>query len=246
MTSIIDELAQKRDDLLASLDDTANRISALPLDAPDEERGVLDDIFKRDNEAVKRLTADIRRREEVQRQRSEVKPQDADGDTDKPAARAKGSSNEPLTYRQGGSFQFFRDLHQANKGDAEAQQRLQRHAAEMRVELRDISSTATAGGEFIPPLYLQNQWIELLRAGRPTADAVQSFPLPANTMSINLPRLATGAATAIQASENAARAGDRPDDVQRHRERPHDRRPGRHVPPAVRVLAARDGRGAVP
>jgi hypothetical protein len=40
--SHIEELTTQRDSLLASLDDTANRIQALPPDAPDEERQVLD------------------------------------------------------------------------------------------------------------------------------------------------------------------------------------------------------------
>lgn len=74
----------------------------------------------------------------------------------------------------------------------------------MRVEMRDITTTAGAGGEFVPPLYLQQQWIELLRPARPFADIVPSFPIPPGTNSITIPRLATGAATAIQASENAA------------------------------------------
>lgn len=74
----------------------------------------------------------------------------------------------------------------------------------MAVELRDLSSTAGAGGEFIPPLWLQNQWVELLRSTRPTADVVTKFPLPAGTNSINLPKLSGGGATAIQTADNAA------------------------------------------
>lgn len=202
MKSIIEELKQKRDALLASLDETADRIAALPPNAPEEERKVLEEIFERDNASVQRLTADIRRRETIAAERDELQPQD-----DTPEGRGSGKpqvKSEPLTYRQHGEHRFFLDLAAARQGDDEARARLNRHAAEMRVEMRDISSTAGAGGEFVPPLWLQNQWIELLRAQRPVADSVQSFPLPPGTNSINLPKLSGGGATAIQASDNSA------------------------------------------
>jgi HK97 family phage major capsid protein len=48
------------------------------------------------------------------------------------------------------------------------------------------------------------QWIPLLRAKRPVADSVTSFPLPPGTNSINLPKLSGGGATAIQTSDNQA------------------------------------------
>lgn len=207
MKSVIDELTQKRDALLASLDETADRIAALPANAPDEERKVLDDIFERDNASVQRLTADIRRRQAIAQERDELRPQDDEPDDGKPHARARGSSKEPLTYRKDGGGTgtfFFKDLILAERGSEEARQRLNRHAAEMRVEMRDITTTAGAGGEFVPPLWLTEQWVPLLRAKRPVADSVTSFPLPPGTNSINLPKLSGGGATAIQASENAA------------------------------------------
>jgi HK97 family phage major capsid protein len=47
-----------------------------------------------------------------------------------------------------------------------------------------------------------NEFMELKRAGRATANAVQNRPLPSGTDSINIPRLATGGATAIQSADN--------------------------------------------
>jgi HK97 family phage major capsid protein len=73
----------------------------------------------------------------------------------------------------------------------------------MRVEYRDITTTAGAGGEFVPPKWLTDKWITLLRAKRPVADSFTSFPLQPGTNSINLPKLSGGGATAVQASENA-------------------------------------------
>jgi HK97 family phage major capsid protein len=203
--STIEELRQKRDDLLGSLDMTADRIAALPANAPQEERDALETVFAQDNDAVVRLTADIDRRETIAKERSRLQPQ---GDEEQRGNGSKKVSvgKEPLTYQKNGlrdsGHSFFRDLILMERGDDEARQRLNRHQQEMRVELRDISSTAGAGGEFIPPLWLTDQWIPLLRAKRPVADSVTSFPLPPGTNSINLPKVSGGAATALQASEN--------------------------------------------
>jgi HK97 family phage major capsid protein/HK97 family phage prohead protease len=204
--SAIEDLKRQRDDLLGSLDMTADRIAALPANAPDEERDALDQVFAKDNDAVQRLTADIKKREEIARQRSELNPQDDDKPAER-SARPRGSSSEPLTYEKHtlkeSGVSFFKDLVLMERGDEEARQRLIRHQQEMRIELRDITTTAGAGGEFVPPLWLSDRWIPLLRAKRPVADSVQDFPLPPGTNSINLPKLSGGGATTIQASENA-------------------------------------------
>lgn len=71
-------------------------------------------------------------------------------------------------------------------------------------ERRDISRTDGAGGEFVPPLWMVDDFVALARAGRTTADLVRQAPLPAGTDSINIPKIATGTAVAVQASDNAA------------------------------------------
>jgi HK97 family phage major capsid protein len=206
MKSAIDELITRRDSLLASLDETADRIAALPSDCPPEERQVLDEIFEKDNAAVQRLTADIRRRETIMKEREKLNPQDDDGPDagEKLHARVRGSSSEPLTYRKNGPHSFFSDVVRRHFDQAaDAVQRLDRHVGEMRVEMRDITTTAGAGGEFVPPLYLQQNWIELLRASRPTADVLPKQDLPPGTMSLTLPKLSGGGAVAVQATQNA-------------------------------------------
>ncbi len=208
MKSSIEELKLKRDSLLASLDETADRIAALPQDAPDEERNVLDEIFEKDNAAVQRLTADIRRRETIMVERDRLQPQDDDD-----GERSSGSpvsirvGREPLTYQKNSlrdsGVSYWKDVILMNRGDEDARQRLHRHSQEMRVEMRDITTTAGAGGEFVPPKWLTEKWVELLRAKRPVADSFTSFPLQPGTNSINLPKLSGGGATAVQASENS-------------------------------------------
>ncbi|MBW9118880.1 phage major capsid protein [Microbacterium trichothecenolyticum] len=114
-----------------------------------------------------------------------------------PAARV---TSEPETYRKGGQNSFFRDLYNAQvRGKTEAFERLERHNQE-----RAISTTDGAGGEFVPPLWMVNDYIALARAGRVLANQLEPHDLPAGTDSISIPTVATGTATAAQATQNSA------------------------------------------
>lgn len=108
---------------------------------------------------------------------------------------------------------FFRDLvkHSLNlPGAGEARQRLQRSAQEDQVEARSnpeqraLTTTDGAGGDFVPPVWLVNEYIALARAARPTADRVRNLPLPAGTDSINIPRISGGTAVAEAATQNTS------------------------------------------
>lgn len=112
---------------------------------------------------------------------------------------------EPGTYRPDDrEHGYFGDLFRSQfLGDMRAAERLTRHAQEAGIEVsRDVASTDVAS--FMPPTYLSEQYAELARAGRPIADACASFPLPDRGQSVVIPRITTGTATAVQASENAA------------------------------------------
>lgn len=129
---------------------------------------------------------------------------------------------------------YFRDLGLAYVGgDEEARQRLQRHRQEMDVELpkrearmeaefarameslsvgearaaverRALSRVDGAGGDFVPPLWLMDEYAALARAGRPFLELVRNVPLPGGTDTINIPIITGGAATAAQTADNAA------------------------------------------
>lgn len=71
-------------------------------------------------------------------------------------------------------------------------------------EKRDLSRTDGAGGEFVPPLWMMEEFIEVSRAGRISADLCNRMPLPVGTDSINLPKVATGTTVAAQTADNAA------------------------------------------
>jgi HK97 family phage major capsid protein len=139
---------------------------------------------------------------------------DAGKRLDAPAAPRVSVGREPLTYQRNGKHSMFTDLFRvtANPGThPEAAERLARHQKEMAFERGvkngdlpkdaqfDLSSTDSAGGYLVAPLWLQEQFVTLARAGRVVADQVGPRELPANTDSINLPRMATGTAVGNQA-----------------------------------------------
>jgi HK97 family phage major capsid protein len=115
-------------------------------------------------------------------------------------------TGEPSVYnpddaRRGVSF--FRDL--VNRAhDIAADERLRRHAAETRdlMEQRDVGTGAFTG--LVVPQYLTDLVAPKLRAGRPVADICNRHPLPESGMTVNISRITTGTAAAVQASENAS------------------------------------------
>ncbi|WP_345503444.1 phage major capsid protein [Pedococcus ginsenosidimutans] len=112
--------------------------------------------------------------------------------------------NEERTYAKGDQrSSWVKDMVAVNiRGDynGEASQRLQRNRQE--VETRALTTTDGAGGDFVPPAWLVDQFIALARSRRVTADLVQNMALPTGTDSINVPKLVSGTAVAEQASQN--------------------------------------------
>jgi HK97 family phage major capsid protein len=74
-------------------------------------------------------------------------------------------------------------------------------ALEQRV---NPNRTDGQGGYFVPPLWLVDQYIDLARFGRQTANLCRNMPLPAGTDSINLPKVLAGTATGVQTADAAA------------------------------------------
>jgi HK97 family phage major capsid protein len=139
--------------------------------------------------------------------------------SDLPARHAKPGEarvvDGELTYRkfegradnwQDPAFHYLRDLYRAQcKSDPEAVKRLVQHGAEAAIEGRADQGNTTdgTGGEFVPPLWLQDEWIALPRPGRPAAALIQNRPLPPGTDSINLPKITTGTLVAAQTEVNS-------------------------------------------
>lgn len=120
-------------------------------------------------------------------------------------AAAGTEVNEPEVYRSGmGGRSFFKDLWLARqKGDRDAVQRLDRNN-KMVAEKRAISTTNGAGGEFVPPLWLEEEWIKYVRPGRVLVDLCKMGDVPPGTDSINIPKMLTGTAVAALNGQNTA------------------------------------------
>jgi HK97 family phage major capsid protein len=143
---------------------------------------------------------------------------DADKRLENPAPPTITVGREPLTYREHGQHSMFTDLFRCTSQPGmhpDAAERLSRHAREMAFERAvkagdipreaqfDLSSTDSAGGYLVAPLWLQEEFVTLARAGRVAADVLGPRSLPPNTDSINLPRMSAGT-TVTTIADNAS------------------------------------------
>jgi HK97 family phage major capsid protein len=141
----------------------------------------------------------------------------AEGGEQRRAAPGTEVTEQPV-YRSGpGGRSYFRDLYAAKRqGDRDALERLHRNdkmvadeisrrarTGDRKAEQRAISTTAGAGGELVPPLWLEDQFVALARPGRVTADRAVPGDVPPGTDSINIPKMLTGTAVAVQATQNS-------------------------------------------
>jgi HK97 family phage major capsid protein len=216
VTKNIEEARTYLDEALEALEEQETRIQALPDDTPDEERDFHKTLFEQRREDVARARDTLERLIALRQARETVPvPDDGDDsdDGDDPAekrgipARYRGSSKEPLTYRADNQAErsFFYDVFAASRlGNSEAQARLQQNEREVAYETRSMSTTVTAGGNFIPPQYLGEMYAALARPGRPYADSVPNTPLMATGMNITIPRITTGSLVAAQTTQNTS------------------------------------------
>jgi HK97 family phage major capsid protein len=74
--------------------------------------------------------------------------------------------------------------------------------AERALSYRALSTAATAGGEFVPPMFLTAEWIAYARPGRVLADLQHHEDLPDGTMSISIPKVTGGTSSGTQGAQN--------------------------------------------
>lgn len=107
--------------------------------------------------------------------------------------------DEPDMYGRG-RRSFLDDLYRSQiKGEPGAHERISRH---QQFELEKRAITSSTFGGLIPPQYLLDLYAKASRNGRVFADQVNGKPLPDEGMSLIIPRLTTGTAAGIQATEN--------------------------------------------
>jgi len=215
--SIRDRLAREIRDLTDSTQQVIGQAETDERDLTDDEwtsvresRSRLDDMTARlaelDEWAAQRAAA-----AEAARELDQTPSTEERSTATEPARAPAVVRSEPGVYaRRNGGPSYFRDLiamtlPQANIGGADAaRDRLDRYGNEVRAEQRDLTRTDGAGGYFVPPAWLMDEFLALARAGRATADLCNGMPLPGGTDSINIPKVATGTATAVQTADNAA------------------------------------------
>lgn len=185
----------------ARLDEIDERFAAIDAEYPD---GDYTDEVDAEYEGLKeerKLHEDAIAK--VEARKADILARSQRGSVDRPVGGAR-VTQEPETYRKGGQTSYFKDLYRGTmKGDHNSLERLARNDAEVRAGITTVDG---AGGEFVPPLWMVNEFVELARAGRVTADQLAKEPLPSDTDAINLPRLASGTSTAEQlpANQNTA------------------------------------------
>jgi HK97 family phage major capsid protein len=195
--NLIEQMKERRAAIKASLE-------ALLKSAEDEKRG-LSEAEDADYDAkVAELRAiDVRIDDLIEAEKREAAAAKHIVETQTTETRASVVNEPNPVYRKGdASASFFRDkalMHLNLQGSEEARGRLARAQ-----ETRALSTTANAGGQFAPPLWLIEDFVALARAARVTADLMNHDTLPSGVSSINLPTVATGTTTAIQSTQNSA------------------------------------------
>lgn len=97
-------------------------------------------------------------------------------------------------------------LHARSRREERAFEQFLGHGGQV-FERRAVNRTDGTGGYFVPPLWLVDEYVPYLRAGRVLANLCHSLPLPSGTDSINLPIITTGTATGAQSADGAAVGG---------------------------------------
>lgn len=118
---------------------------------------------------------------------------------------------EERTYHRGNTYKggpFVRDvIQQFLFRDVSAEQRLQRHMQEERVERGQYLERAVGTGAFsglVVPQYLTELYAPATAALRPFADAMNTHDLPDQGMQVNISRITTTTGVGLQATENTA------------------------------------------
>jgi HK97 family phage major capsid protein len=197
------QLREERAAVISQMEGIVTAASDEARELTDEERAQFDELESR----VDVLDGDIRRAEKLE--------------GFAPASEARAAvvtpggdptvKSEALTYEyRNRNASFLSDVFRAQmKGDHAARERLDRHMAEVReikpdaLEVRAQSTTDGAGGEFVPPIWLLDQYEKVARAGRPFADIWSSKPLPLIGDFVDIPTLVTGSTAATQTEGSA-------------------------------------------
>ena len=174
-------IAQLRDaysTAAAALHEAADAFQAADPDTSEEDLAALQERFDAAETAADeaRVALEAQERVEAARARTPVPvvPDTDPGDGDEPSpSEVRVTSEEPVYRRDRPERSFFQDAYAARvMGDQDAAERLRRNTAQV-AERYDLNSTDGTGGYFVPPAWLQDEFLVLARASRPFANAVR-------------------------------------------------------------------------
>lgn len=212
------ELRRAAGDAIDTLKEERKAIAATALDEGRDLTDVEDAEFRAKTKAIADKNAEVDGHSE---RIAELETEMLRAGTGKPevedSKRSTITVTEPLTYQKGNGQSYFRDLARVSigVGNEAERDRLARHsvdvstndeirsAAKVGTEYRNLDRNDGTGGYAVPPLWMMNRFIELARAGRTYANLIPTEGLPAGTDSINIPKINTGTAVAIQTADNA-------------------------------------------
>jgi HK97 family phage major capsid protein len=214
LKAVISGLLEKRDAAAAAFDTKRGEVEAFIAKLTDEKGEKRNPTAEEKSEFDTLLAQAQATKDELAEINAELKDRQEELDTEERAIALRQRigvvvGDEPLTYARGNGNSYLRDLARANVpggGNTEAQARLARHGQEIRAA--NMNRTDGTGGEFVPPLWLMEEFVALARAGRITADLCRRVPLPPGTDSLNLPKVATGSAAAEQADAGVVQKTD--------------------------------------
>lgn len=202
---LLDQLVEERAEISETQTGVVTRAADEARDLTDSEDQNLSDLKARAEKLDDRI-AELRSIQvanlEAAALRAEVAATD-DGEHRSAITADVVVKSEPVTYDGKNGNSFFTDMYRSQTlHDHGASERLARHAAENEALTRAAGNSGNYSG-LVVPAYLTDLAVEKAQAGRPTANAVRSLPLPEDGMSVNLSRVTTSSSAAVQASENA-------------------------------------------
>lgn len=223
--SLLDDLIARRDEGLAYLETVASTVEARDTKIPtDEERAGADYVRSLLGDYNERIAdmALVERSRTIAAHHAPavVRSEPLTYTHDKSVAENISYFRDLWMMKQHGSQEATARLQRhAQELDVEMPNRAARRAANAERETRNAigwdapspfekrtnpNRTDGTGGYLVPPLWMMDELIPILRAGRVVADQVRKFDLPEGTDSINIPKLSTGTTTAVQTADAAS------------------------------------------
>ena len=191
-------LTSRREGLLSEVRSSLDAAAEADLDLTDDES----EKIKASHAEIRALDEQIVELEDLAaREVVATESRKAEG-TDEVVRPSVIVKNEARTYSPESSNNFLSDAYASFRGESLASERINRHQHEESIERRDVGTSAFAG--LVVPQYLVNLAAEKARAGRPFANVCDAQSLPDDGMTLNISRVTTGSAAAVQATENSA------------------------------------------